>query len=375
MSAFSILPRNDPKQAHRVRRFFLASSFSLMYLFSLFVFHAFGRVQRGPLLQATVLVLAIIVAYYAIFRSGANRIFRDPSLTAEQLVTAVAAMLYIVALDRGSREVFCAFVYVAFMFGMLRLQTRHLILLAGGTLGAFGAVILLAPADVPDGGQTPSDVLAWLLLAVTMPWMILIGGYVRRLRSDLVSAHLRLEDIEEQARRDELTGVYNRRALMAVLLQEKRRADRFRQPFSLCVIDVDHFKAVNDSVGHLAGDEVLRRFATSVSETIRTTDTFGRYGGEEFLHVLTGTSLAGALQHADRVREIAMRLDLSDLAIVGGMTVSVGVAQYIEGESIVETLGRADGALYKAKRSGRNRACSDPDTAVAGMVAHADATG
>jgi len=353
---FEIVPKSEPKQAHRIRRFFLASAFSLMYLVSLAACYFAGVVRSGTVLQAAAIVLFIIAAFYVVFRLGFNRNYPDPSLTNGQLTASVVTMLYILAIDRGSREVFCAFVYVAFMFGMLRLSTRKLIVLAGATLAGYGAVILATDGG-PAAPRAP-DMLSWVLLTVTMPWMIVIGGYVRRLRSDLVSAHLRLEDIEEQARRDELTGVYNRRALMAVLSQEKRRTERAGRPFVVCVIDIDHFKNVNDSVGHIAGDEVLQRFAASVSHTVREIDTFGRYGGEEFLHVLAETSLRGGIAHADRIRDLAQRLDFASLGLQRGITVSIGVAEYMPGESILDTIGRADAALYRAKQAGRN--CTMP---------------
>jgi diguanylate cyclase len=354
----------DPKQAHRLRRFLLASAFSFVYLAALSLYLLIGRLPPGAYLQAVAIVLFFIVGFYALFRSRWNLRMADASLTAPQLIAAVGTMLYVVAIEPRTQPVFLSFVYVGFMFGMLRLPTYKLIAIAAIALAAFGLILTVHPGSRPIVKLSADDALAWTLLAVTMPWMIVVGGYVRRLRSGLVTAHLRVEDYSEQARRDELTGVYNRRALMAALQQEKRRADRFAQPFALCLIDIDHFKRVNDTLGHLGGDEVLRRLATIVGASVRAVDTFGRYGGEEFLHVLPGTRLPGALQHAERVRELASRMDLDGLPLPGGITVSVGVAEYRNAESIVDTIGRADAALYEAKLAGRNRAVANPPVAI-----------
>ncbi len=96
----------------------------------------------------------------------------------------------------------------------------------------------------------------------------------------------KLEDIEEKARRDDLTGVYNRRTLIVAMEEAKQRADAAGEPLSICVIDLDLFKRYNDEFDHLTGDQVLRAFAQAAQDGLRTTDVFGRYGGEEFVQIL-----------------------------------------------------------------------------------------
>ncbi|MGZ5198867.1 MAG: diguanylate cyclase [Telluria sp.] len=163
-----------------------------------------------------------------------------------------------------------------------------------------------------------------------------------------------LKIINELAIRDELTGSHNRRHLIRLIENEKERTARLGSLFCLCLLDIDHFKRINDTYGHLAGDSVLRDFAATVQRQIRDSDSFGRYGGEEFLLMLPETSIDEALALAERVRANIARLafaDLPDLAV----TVSIGIAEFRIDEPISQTVARADEALYQAKSSGRNR--------------------
>jgi diguanylate cyclase (GGDEF)-like protein len=199
-----------------------------------------------------------------------------------------------------------------------------------------------------------SDVLHFGVLLVTTPWFVFIGEYVKRLRRGLTEVSLKLEGIEESARRDDLTGVYNRRALIVAMEEAKRWADAAREPLSICVIDLDRFKRYNDEFDHLTGDQVLRTFAQTVQGGLRSTDVFGRYGGEEFVQVLRHSTVAGAMADAERLRERIAGLDIPLAHPTGRLTVSIGVAQYKHGEAIIDTFARADEALYRAKQRGRN---------------------
>lgn len=161
--------------------------------------------------------------------------------------------------------------------------------------------------------------------------------------------------IRDLAIRDELTGVFNRRELLRIAEQEKDRADRHALPFSLSLIDVDFFKRINDTYGHGAGDQVLKRIADTIREETRKTDHFGRYGGEEFLLLLVGSDAKAAASFNDRIRAAIEALAFDNLPNRPSVTISIGIAQYRFGETIEQTLSRADSALYRAKNAGRNR--------------------
>ncbi|TMH27464.1 MAG: GGDEF domain-containing protein [Betaproteobacteria bacterium] len=343
------------RQRLRLRRFLLASAFSALYLVVLAIFYTQGSIAGQTLLDACAIVAAFILAFFGIFRLGLNLRFPDPSLTGWQFLAAMATMLYVVYHAPDTRIAFTAFFFVALMFGMLRHSGAKLAVLGSISLIAFALAIWLRYLNNEDAEMLRLDVLQIIVLALTFPWFVFIGGRVKRLQRGLTEASIKLEDVEEKSRHDDLTGVYNRRALIAAMEASKQRADIAAEALSICVIDLDFFKRYNDEFDHLTGDQVLRAFAEAVQSGLRATDIFGRYGGEEFVQILRHTTLEGAMADAERLRERIGLLDIRVPGRVGQLTVSIGVAQYRPGEAIIETFARADGALHRAKQRGRNR--------------------
>lgn len=164
------------------------------------------------------------------------------------------------------------------------------------------------------------------------------------------------EKLEKLATFDSLTGLYNRRAILGKLRELINLANRYKDDFSLIMLDIDHFKKVNDRYGHLTGDEVLEEIATLIRRNIRDTDIVGRYGGEEFIIILPKTTLSSAWVVAERIRSIIEKAELKDSAgNVFAITVSQGLAGWERDEDAASLISRADEALYKAKEKGRNR--------------------
>ncbi|MFZ5425533.1 MAG: GGDEF domain-containing response regulator [Thermodesulfobacteriota bacterium] len=155
-----------------------------------------------------------------------------------------------------------------------------------------------------------------------------------------------------QATTDNLTGLANRHKLFEHINAEHVRFRRYRTPMSLIMFDIDHFKKVNDTFGHAAGDQVLAGLAGEVAEVIRDTDTLGRWGGEEFMILAPLTPLHEAMDLAERLR---LAVGKADFPVAGRITCSFGVAEMAEGESVDSLLRRVDAALYAAKNKGRNR--------------------
>jgi diguanylate cyclase (GGDEF)-like protein len=167
------------------------------------------------------------------------------------------------------------------------------------------------------------------------------------------------EALKEQALKDGLTGLWNRRAIFAMLEREVCRAQRDKFPITLLMIDMDHFKTVNDTHGHLTGDEVLREAAGRLIEVMRPYDFAGRYGGEEFLVVLPSCSPQNGIQRAEDFRRaIGERLVPTAVGPLP-VTCSLGVAFYDGKMPLEDLIHLADKALYRAKRLGRNRVCSE----------------
>jgi diguanylate cyclase (GGDEF)-like protein len=190
-------------------------------------------------------------------------------------------------------------------------------------------------------------------LLVLVFWRLVAG-----LRARLAAAERR---IQELARTDDLTGIANRRHLGERLRVERARAARYGRPISLAMVDVDHFKAVNDAHGHDAGDAVLRGVARTVAGSLRESDLLGRWGGEELLVILPETGAAGARALADRLRAAVEALRVEHDGRAHGVTVSVGLATWAppatgaQGPGEDALLKQADEALYRAKAAGRNR--------------------
>lgn len=163
--------------------------------------------------------------------------------------------------------------------------------------------------------------------------------------------------LQQQAELDELTGIYNRRKLMDILRAQLSGFQRYQQAFSLIILDVDHFKTINDRFGHLIGDQVLRCIAEHCGIGLREHDRLCRYGGEEFAIVLPHTCGTEATQLAERLRDSIAKLDLTGCAGVScSLSISAGISTCCSEDREVESLlQRADEALYQAKGLGRNR--------------------
>jgi diguanylate cyclase (GGDEF)-like protein len=191
------------------------------------------------------------------------------------------------------------------------------------------------------------SVIRWVARWVTepVPAQIVVATDITA-QVDLTSAYQRL------AMTDALTGLANRRHAEQTMRREIARSQRYNNRTALAILDVDHFKRVNDTQGHATGDEVLMMVARTISSAIRECDFAARWGGEEFLLLMPNTDLEGALVCCERIRAaVAARVSCGGRPV----TVSIGVSVHQSGEPIDTTLARADTKLYEAKHAGRNR--------------------
>ncbi|HEX5227336.1 MAG TPA: diguanylate cyclase [Bryobacteraceae bacterium] len=165
------------------------------------------------------------------------------------------------------------------------------------------------------------------------------------------------EDLRVQATHDSLTLLWNRSSILTELSRELARSERDARPLGVVIVDLDHFKQINDTHGHLAGDAVLREAARRMQSGIRQYDSIGRYGGEEFLIIFPGSSEADCCAQADRLRKQLGGAEMSVNDTKLRVTASFGVTTALPGERWTEEalIRRADEALYRAKKSGRNR--------------------
>jgi diguanylate cyclase (GGDEF)-like protein len=183
---------------------------------------------------------------------------------------------------------------------------------------------------------------------------------LRQGRDELASANEALveknKELEELSTTDSLTGLFNRKHLMEKLDLELGRSARYHRDFTLLMIDIDHFKRYNDTYGHLAGDEVLRRMGAILKNSIRKSDYAARYGGEEFIVLLPETAAPAGVQMAERIRLQMAEKEMGSDESPTRVTISGGVASYPDyGEDAETVIRNADAALYEAKRRGRNQ--------------------
>lgn len=188
---------------------------------------------------------------------------------------------------------------------------------------------------------------------LTLGYLIVLHG---------ITEHKRLlQAVQKLAEEDTLTGVFNRSRFAELAEQSLAGALKQGQPFSILMIDIDHFKIINDTRGHLDGDQILQEFTQKLNAMLRSTDILGRIGGDEFVALLPDTSLEHARSLAQRVcSQIAVEKFLPDKdGDSPEVTISIGVASYTHdcGFNLEKVIGRADEALYQAKAQGRNRVC------------------
>jgi two-component system, cell cycle response regulator len=165
------------------------------------------------------------------------------------------------------------------------------------------------------------------------------------------------EDLRDQATRDSLTRLWNRSSILSELARELARSEREARPLGVVIVDLDHFKHINDTHGHLAGDAVLREAARRMQNSIRQYDSIGRYGGEEFLILFPGCSEVDCFAQADRLRKQLAQAEMSVKDAALRVTASFGVTVAMPGVTCSQEglIRKADEALYIAKKSGRNR--------------------
>ena len=349
---------DDARQALRLRRFLVAAATAMLVPAALSVAYWLDGIALAVVFECSALISGLIVFFFVLFRSGLNLRFADPSLTAEMIgasILLLAWIMYEAPLARGP----LALIYlVALPFGVLRLETRNLLALALLALGAHVAVVLFTFIRDPGMDLRAAAIELFVLFAV-LPWFAFMGGYVNKLRHRFSDSNRQLTEaygrIEQIAIRDELTGVFNRRLLMDALAREHSRSKRLNASYSVCLFDLDHFKTINDSWGHAAGDAVLKHFALIASSDLREIDVFGRYGGEEFLLILPDTAQRGAAAAAERVRAGVLAADFPQVPAGHRVTVTAGVATSRADEGTVALLARADRGLYEGKAAGRNR--------------------
>lgn len=291
-------------------------------------------------------------AFFAMLRTGWNLRLRDPSMTEMQLIVSMFAAMALISQADEARGAMLMFLPVPLLFGILRLNFRQMGRVAIVGFLAYVGVISMIAIEQPQRINWTLEAFYMVALAGVMIFVCLMCGYISKIRTDLALA---VKKIDALAHRDPLTGMFNRRHLMERLEVDIARCNRQRcRGISLCMVDLDHFKRINDTFGHPVGDEVLIQVGNCLAKSVRDMDCVSRYGGEEFVVLIDADTDEFALSMSERIREQVQQLQMPVLQGMS-LSVSIGVANLKEGESALSLIARADKALYLAKTDGRNR--------------------
>lgn len=368
------MPESSQSNIERAQRLRLSRLYMAIATYAMIILAAF-LVSQLSLGHMPFWGIAVFIGYailtntifFILIRSGRNLRFKDPSLTLPQLVLS-SIWGWLPLYYFYDMRVLCQLFYLpAFSFGMLRLNLRKYLIVVAAMMATYGSAVWTDALTGRAGFSPKIELFQAAAFLLILLWFAFFGDFVSSLRHRLRNQNKALEaaraKIEKQAHTDDLTQLYNRRHAREVMNEEKRKADSGPHVFSVAMIDIDHFKLINDRHGHEAGDDVLRQFSDLCGNFLRAGDaveipdsTLARYGGEEFIIVLPAANVRQAAACLDRLRIALQGLSIDRLT--EPVTFSAGVAQYQPGELIDPLLKRADQALYRAKSEGRNRVCA-----------------
>lgn len=317
-----------------------------------------GLLDAGMAQGLVALGMVTFVTVFGLVRSGWSQRLKDPSLAfPHALVSNAIAVLAFMQLGdhRTNVMIIIGQTIVAAMF---RLKPKRVLLLGALSVGMLTlATIALTWHDPTRYTATKSwAILAvsgstLLMLSLVAKWISDIGVKLGRQTKDLAEA---VRTVEQMATTDMLTGLLNRRVMTDLAEAELKQSARSGAPVCVALIDLDHFKDINDRFGHHAGDSALQGFAQSTAPQLRQVDKLARWGGEEFLLLLPQLTDTEALNALERLRQTVEGLVFKDHALMQ-LTFSVGIAQAQPDETLEQLVDRADRAVYEAKRDGRNR--------------------
>lgn len=352
----------DPRRRIRTTQWLISA---LVYLGSALVLRfgmSQGWLDRSYLIALFGFLVIGQAGFYVALRTGWSERFTDPALTAPQIVVGVVVAEWAYLVGGPVRSAMLLPLLLVFVFGAFSLSLRRIMWLTAFAIASLVACMVALnatrPGGVPwslDNVDIRLDLINVLMVMITLPALSLIAARLSALRSRMSSQRAALTEllgkVQELATRDDLTGLANRRHMLERLAEQQSRFKRLGHPFSIVIIDLDHFKRINDAHGHAVGDTVLRAFAAEATSMLRAGDLMARWGGEEFLLLLPDTrgpqAQAGVMRLLAGVRALPQRSDQP-------LSFSAGVTEHRAGETVAETVARADREMYLAKRSGRN---------------------
>jgi diguanylate cyclase (GGDEF)-like protein len=365
-SRFSWLLGHEKYQRLCLRFWLMTSSVYLVLLcLQLYSVHL-GLIGEQQAMVIAATALSGISVFYIAMRSGWSLRFADPALTAPQMAFAFIMLAMAYVLTPKLRATLLIVTPLVLMFGAFTLSPRHCRMLGIFAVLAQGTAMVVASAlgvdDSAPGAELVFFIGSAVIFAMAADMAARLSGIRELQREQKKALNIAVERNELLARQDDLTGLPNRRHAMEMMAYEERRAQREKVPPCICMIDLDHFKRINDTFGHAAGDTVLRLLAREGVPALRAPDILARWGGEEFILLMPETPMAEGMQVVERLHKLLAQPQIWADYPALQVTFSAGIATLRPGETIQEVVDRADTALYRAKLNGRNRTEQDLTT-------------
>jgi len=358
-AAIDLVLTTDPKQRRCILVQLLTALIMAVCIGAMAISARAGIADRQHIAVLGALCALSSLTFFTLIRSRLNQRCKDPTLAFPQTIVAqtlIAGGYAVSGPFHGAALLLFALVMV---FGMFSMRAGAVRFSCVYTVAIVAPVMVWRARVDPVNYPVHVEAFYFVLLATVLPAISALSGHLMAMRLRLKRQKTALEDaldrIHDMATRDELTSLPNRRFMMAQLEEHALRRARGSLPFYVGMIDLDHFKAINDTYGHAVGDDVLRAFGDQARHALRTTDLIGRWGGEEFLLVLPETQAGEPTNAVARLRSKLGATEVSATAPHLRIAFSSGFTRYVDGEPVDQAIERADRALYQAKSAGRNR--------------------
>lgn len=348
------------RQANRLKVSQIVLNFAVLQSAVLNMFAVSGAMLPWIAVAFMLVNIGSSLVFWAIYKSGMNLRWEHKDLAIHQCLLLVVIQFGFVFLAPKLTILFMLAALVVFAYGLVQLSYYHF---AVGWLAytvICGIVLWLVRERFDYPGNTNMQLaLTWLFLSLCLAAFVLARTQSNRLQTQLTAAQNELANslakLDALARHDGLTGALNRKALIETLDAELLRAKRTGHPFCFAIIDLDHFRAVNEQYGSVVGDQVLKSIAETAMRLLRALDRFGRMGGEEFGIVLPATWLDQGVIALGRLTRAVAEHDWDKLGPGLGITFSAGITTNAINDTAEVVIKRAEDALLEAKRDGRNR--------------------
>ena len=356
-----ILIGTEPKQVLRMHRHLFAVLSLMVFTSISFLFYYYGlfTVEKETFFNIASFFWAGVIFFTIAIRTGLNKRYYDPSLTVPQLLWSTTFLLVVTYLLNDWRGLTLMGYFGMLSFGYFKLRFREFLTVSLYAVLGYGLIILYIFTNQPERININLELLQLLAFSGTIVVMLYTGSSIDRLRQRTKKQTIDLQEALEINKRlattDELTGLYNRRYFMDKLAMQKALSERNKADFVICYCDLDNFKRINDTFGHHPGDIVLQKFSQILKSLIREVDFAARFGGEEFVCLLVDTDLKNAKKITERIRISLANYNFNDIAPSLRATVSIGITNFKQFNTIQETLMNADNRMYLAKKLGRNK--------------------